>query len=91
MDINELCHKIRFSNLTNDELNMLGNAIRYRRSRLTEEKKDLLFPGLKVKFTNSRNGRVYTGVVEKINRKFVIVRTPTQTWRVPANMLENAV
>ena len=90
MDIDELCRQIRFSDYTNDELNMLGNAIRYRRSLLTEEKKDDLFVGLHVKFSNSRNGRVYTGIVEKINRKFVIVRTPTQTWRVPANMLENA-
>ena len=88
MDINELCHNIRFSNLTNDELNMISNAIRYRRSLLTEEKKDFLFPGLDVKFTHSRNGRVYTGVVEKVNRKFVIVRTQTQSWRVPATMLE---
>jgi len=31
---------------------------------------------------------VYTGVVEKVNRKFVIVRTQTQSWRVPATMLE---
>lgn len=88
MDINEICRKIRFSNYTNDELNMISNAIKYRRSFLTEEKKDTLFPGLHVKFTHSRNGRVYTGVVEKINRKFVIVRTPTQSWRVPMTMLE---
>jgi len=88
MDINELCHSIRFSNLTNDELNMIGNAIRYRRSLLTEEKKDFLTPGLDVKFTHSRNGRVYNGTVKKVNRKFVLVDTGFQLWRVPATMLE---
>ena len=88
MDINQLCHNIRFSNLTNDELNMIGNAIRYRRSLLTEEKKDFLTPGLDVKFTHSRNGRVYNGTVKKVNRKFVLVDTGFQLWRVPATMLE---
>ena len=88
MDLNNILRTIRFGNYTNDELNMIGNAIRYRRSLLTEEKKDFLTPGLDVKFTHSRNGRVYTGVVEKVNRKFVIVRTQTQSWRVPATMLE---
>jgi hypothetical protein len=88
MDLNNILRTIRFGNYTNDECNQLAEAIKYRRSRLTEEKKDDLFPGLDVKFTHSRNGRVYTGVVEKINRKFVIVRTQTQSWRVPATMLE---
>jgi hypothetical protein len=88
MDINEILRQIRFGSLNNDELNTINEAVRYRRSLLTEEKKDFLIPGLDVKFTHSRNGRVYTGVVEKVNRKFVIVRTQTQSWRVPATMLE---
>jgi ferredoxin-fold anticodon binding domain-containing protein len=88
MDINEILRQIRFGTFNNNELNTISEAIRFRRSMLTEEKKDDLFVGLNVKFSNSRNGRVYTGVVEKINRKFVIVRTQTQSWRVPMTMLE---
>ena len=91
MELNDILRRIRFGNYTNDECNQLAEAIKYRRSRLTEEKKDDLFPGLKVKFTNSRNGRVYNGTVKKVNRKFVLVDTGFQLWRVPANMLENAV
>jgi hypothetical protein len=91
MDINEILRQIRFGSLNNDECNQLAEAIKYRRSRLTEEKKDYLFEGVKVKFTNSRNGRVYVGTVRKVNRKFVLVDTGPQVWRVPANMLENAV
>ena len=95
MELSNILRTIRFGNYTNDELNMLGNAIRYRRSLLTEEKKDFLFPGLHVKFTHSRNGKVVTGVVEKVNRKFVIVRENrgnllATNWRVPATMLERA-
>lgn len=95
MDIQEINRAIMFGNLTNDELTSIGDAIRYRRSRLTQEKKRDLFVGVTVKFTNSRNGRVVTGTVSKINRKFVIVRETPQSgmllstnWRVPANMLE---
>ena len=88
MNVNELCHSIRFSDLSNDDLNLISNAIRYRRSMLTEEQKHWLRPGLGVKFTNSRNGRVYSGHVVKVNRKYVMVATGVQTWRVPATMLE---
>lgn len=95
MKLHELTYMIRFSNYTNDELNMLINAIKYRRSLLAEEKKDMLFPGLQVKFTNSRTGEVVQGFVEKVNRKFVIVRenhgSATLTWRVPATMLEKSI
>lgn len=91
MDFNDILRTIRFGNYNNDQLNHLIDAVKYRRSQLTEEKKDDLFPGLHVKFTSNRNGRVYTGTVKKINRKFVLVDTGTQLWRVPANMLENAV
>lgn len=91
MDFNDILRTIRFGNYNNDQLNHLIDAVKYRRSQLTEEKKDDLFVGLKVKFTSSRNGRVYVGTVRKVNRKFVLVDTGPQVWRVPANMLENAV
>lgn len=90
MDFNDILRTIRFGNYNNDQLNHLIDAVKYRRSLLTEEKKDLLFPGLKVKFTSSRNGRVYVGTVRKVNRKFVLVDTGPQVWRVPANMLDTA-
>lgn len=95
MDIKEINSAIMFGDFTNDELTSIGDAIRYRRSRLTQEKKRDLSVGINVKFTNSRTGRVVTGTVSKINRKFVIVREAPSAgglfatqWRVPANMLE---
>lgn len=90
MDINEILRQIRFGTFNNNELNTIGEAIRFRRSMLTEESKDWLKAGLGVKFTSSRNGRVYSGTVRKVNRKFVLVDTGLQVWRVPATMLERA-
>jgi len=45
--------------------------------------------GSNVKFTSSTRGTI-SGVVKKINRKFIIVDQPGQfrSWKVPANMLE---
>jgi hypothetical protein len=47
-----------------------------------------------VKFTSSRNGQTILGTVEKVNRKFIIVRENGKafggSWRVPANMLQAA-
>jgi hypothetical protein len=53
-----------------------------------------LVKGSKVKFTNSRNGQTVVGTVDKVNRKFILVREDKPgslvggVWRVPANMLE---
>lgn len=88
MDINEILRQIRFGTFDNSDLNTISEAIRYRRSMLTEESKDWLKAGLSVKFTHTKNGRVYAGTVRKINRKFVLVDTGLQVWRVPATMLE---
>ena len=88
MDINELCHNIRFSNLTNDELNMISNAIRYRRSLLADQNRYKLSIGCKVQFRNSRTGQMIIGTVNKINRKNVLVGSGFNVWRVPGNMLE---
>jgi hypothetical protein len=44
---------------------------------------------------SSRTGQTVFGTVEKVNRKFIIVREKSTNfyamqWRVPANMLEAA-
>jgi hypothetical protein len=88
MNIKEINSAIMFGNLTNDELNSIGDAIRYRRSQLTTQTRRSLTLGCAVKFTNSRTGQDVTGKVNKINRKFVIVDAGFTRWRVPANMLE---
>ena len=79
---------------TNEQLNSIGDAIRFARAQLANQVKFTLVKGSKVKFTSSRSGQTILGTVEKVNRKFVIVRENKPgslvagSWRVPANMLE---
>ena len=88
MNIKDINSAIMFGDFTNDELNSIGDAIRFRRSQLTTQTRRSLSLGCAVKFTNSRTGQLVTGKVNKINRKFVIVDAGLTRWRVPANMLE---
>jgi hypothetical protein len=79
---------------TNEQLNSIGDAIRFARAQLANQVKFTLVKGSKVKFTSSRSGQTILGTVEKVNRKFIIVRENKPgslvggSWRVPANMLE---
>ena len=90
-DISAINGAILAGNFTDAQLNSIGDAIRFARAQLGQQTKYTLKVGTKVKFTSNRTGITLTGDVQKINRKFVIVRTgPVNTWRVPANMLSAA-
>ena len=90
-DISEINRAIISGNFTNDQLTSIIDAVKFARAQIMQKNKNTLTVGTKVKFTNSRNGMEITGDVQKINRKFVIVKTgPLNTWRVPANMLSAA-
>jgi hypothetical protein len=90
MNIKEINTAIMHGNLTNEELNSIGDAIRFARAQLIARNKMILSVGANVKFISSSRGTLI-GTVEKINRKFVIVRETGKAfgnWKVPANMLE---
>ena len=90
MNIKEINSAIMHGDFTNQELNSIGDAIRFARAQLVARNKSVLSIGANVKFTSSTKG-TFIGTVEKINRKFVIVRENGKTfgnWKVPANMLE---
>jgi len=90
-DISEINRAIISGNFTNDQLTSIIDAVKFARAQIAQQNKYTLTVGTKVKFTNSRSGMVIIGDVQKINRKFVIVKTgPLNTWRVPANMLSAA-
>ena len=90
-EISAINSAIISGNFTNDQLTSITDAIKFARAQIAQKNKYTLTVGTKVKFTNSRTGMVITGDVQKINRKFVIVKTgPLNTWRVPANMLSAA-
>ena len=78
-------------NFTNEQLDSIAMAIKFARNQLANKNKFTFRAGSQVKFTSSRNGQTILGTVEKINRKFIIVRENGKafgSWRVPANMLE---
>jgi hypothetical protein len=93
MNIKQINTAIMQGDLTNEELNSIGDAIRFARAQLVARNKMVLAVGAKVKFTSSTRGTI-SGVVKKINRKFIIVDSAnpgsfiSSVWRVPANMLE---
>ena len=89
MNIKQINTAIMQGDLTNEELNSINDAIRFARAQLVVRNKSSLTIGSNVKFTSSTRGTI-SGVVKKINRKFIIVDQPGQfrSWKVPANMLE---
>ena len=87
MDIKQINQAIMFSDLTNDELMSVIDAVKWKRATIAKLTKASLKVGDSVNFTSSKLGRNVTGVVTKIAIKFVTVNTIQGAWRVPANML----
>jgi len=88
--IQEINSAIIAGNFTNDQLTSISDAVRFARAQLGQQTKYTLSVGTKVKFTSSRTGMEVSGDVQKINRKFVIVKSGVTNWRVPASMLSAA-
>jgi len=90
LTIAEVNTAIIAGNFTNEQLNSIGDAIKFARAQIANQNKFTLVKGTNVKFTNSRSGQTVRGTVEKVNRKFIIVKSGLTNWRVPANMLSAA-
>ena len=87
MDIKQINQAIMFSDLTNDELMSVIDAVKWKRATIAKLTKASLRIGDNVNFTSSKTGLNVTGVVVKIAIKYVTVKTIQGAWRVPANML----
>jgi len=75
-------------NMTSDELNQVAEAIKLQRTFNARATARALSIGDVVQFTGRAN-RTVAGTVEKINRKTVIVNSPTAgKWKVTASMLK---
>jgi hypothetical protein len=88
MSIQTVNEEILRGNFTNNQLTSIIDAVKFARSRLTQQNKRSLSIGDNVNFTSTRSGMNVTGVVTKIAIKYVTVKTVQGLWRVPANMLE---
>ena len=87
MDIKQINQAIMFSDLTNDELMSVIDAVKWKRATIAKLTKASLRIGDNVNFNSTKLGQNVTGVVVKIAIKFVTVKTVSGLWRVPANML----
>lgn len=90
MTLNEIQVAILNSTLSNEELNILGDAIKFKRSQLGREVARSLTIGSQVKFTDSRKGMIIRGTLEAIKIKNATVNTTMGRYRVPMNMLSEA-
>ena len=87
LSIQDVNSAIMFGSFTNEQLDSILCAVKYRRAQIGRDTKRALMPGDVVKFTHPRTGRIHQGNVIKINIKNVKVRDGITTWNVPANML----
>ena len=85
--IQDVNSTIMFGSFTNEQLESIAAAVKYRRAQIARETKRAIMLGDVVKFVNPRSGRTHQGNVVKINIKNVKVREGFTTWNVPANML----
>lgn len=93
VSINDINQTIIRGDFTNDQLDSIIMAVKFARNTIIKRNKSSLRVGDSVKWTSNRTGATVFGTVEKVNRKFIVVRenrfnTLGGSWRVPANMLE---
>lgn len=88
--IQEVNSSIMFGDFTDDQLNAIIGAIKFRRNQIAKVAKRAFGPGSQVKFYSTKRGITVVGVVEKVAIKYVTVNTNQGRWKVPANMLEAA-
>ena len=86
--VQEINSAIIQGTFTNDELISMIDAVKFARSRLTNQIKFQVRRGSSVKFTSAKNGMTYQGTVEKVAIKYATVNTNLGRWKVPMNMLE---
>jgi hypothetical protein len=86
MNIQQVNQSIMFGAFTNEQLNSVMSAVKYAKAQMSRQNVSQLRVGDNVNFVD-RNGRNSTGVVMKIAIKYVTVRTISDLWKVPANML----
>lgn len=87
LSIQDVNSAIMFGSFSNEQLESIAAAVKYRRAQINRETKRALMLGDVVKFIHPRTGRTHQGNVIKINIKNIKVRDGITTWNVPANML----
>jgi len=91
MDVRDILVNIRNSNLNNDDLNLIIEAVKFKRAQNGRRAANTLKIGQQVQF-NGRSG-VVVGRLEQIKIKKAVVVVNTMVgdtrWNVPLSMLES--
>ena len=85
-DLRNILLDIRNGNFNNDELNLIIEAVKFKRAQNGRQAARTLVIGERVQF-NGRNG-VVVGKLEQIKIKKAIVVAGQTRWNVPLAMLE---
>ncbi len=88
--VEEINRALIAGTFTNDELNSVLDAVKFARTRVSNQVRFAIRNGSLVKFRSNKTGMTHQGTVEKIAIKFVTVVTPQGRWKVPMSMLEVA-
>ena len=81
---------ISHGDFTNEQLNKIIEAIKYRRSQIGKDAKRGLVIGDVVKFVHPKTGRTHIGSVTRVKIKNIRVLEGNSLGNVPANMLTAA-
>ena len=84
--IQQVNEAIMFGDFTNEQLNAIAAAIKYRRNQIGRALRRSVVVGSRVRFVG--RGQYIMGDVTKIGTKNVYVKSGPNTWRVPSNILE---
>ena len=87
MDVRDILVSIRNSDLHNDDLNLIIEAVKFKRAQNARKAANTLKIGEQVSF-NGKNG-VVVGRLEQIKIKKAIVVSGMTRWNVPLAMLES--
>ena len=90
MNAKEITYALKTGTFTSQELSTIVEAIKYARAELARDIKSSIRVGALVQFKSNRTGSVYTGTVERIKIKNILVNTAQGRFNVPATMLELA-
>ncbi len=90
MNIQQINSAIMFGDFSNDELNSIIDAIKFRRASMQKVARYTLKVGSNVTFTSTKTGQRVQGSIQKIAQKYATVSTGQGLWKVPMNMLETA-
>ena len=86
--ISEINNEIMQGTFTNDQLNSIISAVKYRRRQIGREFKRTIRVGDTVKFYHPKLGYDLIGPVRQVMIKNIVVETQKGRYRVPANLLE---